>query len=24
MFDEKRGVAALLIKHFGFYFIRDP
>jgi len=21
MFDEKRGVAALLIKHSGFYFI---
>jgi len=24
MFDEKRGIAALLIKHSGFYFVRDP
>jgi len=23
-FDEKRGVATLLIKRSGFYFIRDP
>jgi len=24
IFDEKRGIAALLIKNFGFYFVRDP
>jgi len=24
IFDEKRGNAALLIKNFGFYFVRDP
>jgi len=24
MFDEKRGNAALLIKHSGFYFIFNP
>jgi len=24
MFDEKRGIAALLIKHSGFYFVRNP
>jgi len=24
MFDEKRGIAALLIKHSGFYFIFNP
>jgi len=24
MFDEKRSNAALLIKHSGFYFVRDP
>jgi len=24
IFDEKRGVAALLIKNSGFYFVRDP
>jgi len=23
IFDEKRGIAALLIKNSGFYFIRD-
>jgi len=23
MFDEKRGNAALLIKHSGFYFVRE-
>jgi len=23
IFDEKRGIAALLIKNFGFYFVRD-
>jgi len=24
IFDEKRGIAALLIKNSGFYFIFDP
>jgi len=24
IFDEKRGIAALLIKNSGFYFVRDP
>jgi len=24
IFDEKRGIAALLIKNFGSYFVRDP
>jgi len=24
MFEEKRGIAALLFKHSGFYFIFDP
>jgi len=24
IFDEKRGIAALLIKNFRFYFVRDP
>jgi len=23
IFDEKRGIAALLIKNSGFYFVRD-
>jgi len=24
IFDEKRGIAALLIKNFGFYFLASP
>jgi len=24
IFDEKRGIAALLIKNSGFYFVRNP
>jgi len=24
IFDEKRGIAALLIKNSGFYFVHDP
>jgi len=24
MFEEKRGNAAFLFKHSGFYFVRDP